>query len=82
LFVATNTDPIEPARVDKPAGDLGWGLSPGGPFTAMTTTATTVVSGTRTAGTSTPIYFSVALSYALDTPGNYSLPLLFSLISP
>lgn len=81
-FTATNTDPSEPARANKPTTDLEWGLAAGGPFTGVTTSVATLTSGTPTAGTATPVFFRILLSYALDTPGNYDLPLLFTLVSP
>ena len=82
VFSATNTDPTEPARTTKPASDLQWSLAASGTYTGMTLTASTLTTGVPTAGSSIPLYFRVLLSYALDTPGNYSLPLLFTLVSP
>lgn len=81
-FTATNTDPTEPARTNKPSTDLQWGLSAGGPFTGVGTTVATLNTGTPSAGTATPVYFRILLSYAQDTPGSYALPLLFTLVSP
>ncbi len=72
-----------PARANKPSTELRVGLSAGGPFTNLTTTAFTLqTGGAATAGTVLPLYFRVVYSWLLDTPGTYSLPLQLTLTAP
>lgn len=80
---ATWTASPAPARANKPLADLRWSNAAAGPFTAMTTTATTLRTGAAaTAGTAAPIYFRVQYSWLLDTPGTYSLPIQITVTSP
>lgn len=78
---ATSTG-TEPARADKPATDLEWSLSPDGPFTSMTTSPANVTAGAPTAGTAVAIFYRTLYNWTNDTPGNYSLQLVFTIISP
>lgn len=82
LWTATNTSPGAPARTDKPAADLLWSTSPGGPFVALTTSNASLVTGGATAGTSTTLYFQTLYAWILDTPGDYGLTLVLTLTSP
>lgn len=82
VWNATNTSPGAPARTNKPAGDLMWSKNAGGPFVAMTTAGTNLVTGTATASNTTTLYFQTLYSWTLDTPGNYSLALVLTLTSP
>lgn len=82
LWTATNTSPGAPARTDKPAADLLWSTSPGGPFVALTTSNASLVTGGATAGTSTTLHFQTLYSWILDTPGDYGLALVLTLTSP
>lgn len=78
--VSTQT---EPARANKPAGDLTWSTSSGGPFVALSTTPVTVASGSATAGaTAASLFYRTLYSWALDTPGDYSLQIVFTLTAP
>lgn len=70
------------ARANKPVTDLLWGNASGGPFTAMSATATQIGSGSGTGGTVVPLYFESLWNYATDTPGNYSIVVTFTLASP
>lgn len=79
---ATNTQPGVSAWTNKPAGDLLWSTAAGGPFTALSTTPATVTSGNASAGTGSSFFFRTAYSWALDTPGAYSLAVVFTLVAP
>ncbi len=81
-WTATNTQPGVNARANKPAADLEWGTAVGGPFTALSVTPATAKSGSATAGTPTSIFFQTMYSWGLDTPGAYSLPVVFTLLAP
>lgn len=70
------------ARANKPVGDLLWGLNSGGPFTAMTTTATTVTSGTRGAANNVQLYYRTLWNISLDGPGTYSLTVSYTVTAP
>jgi hypothetical protein len=73
----------EPARVGKPASDLLWSATAGGTFVGLTTTPVQISAGTLT-GTGTPVTLFYRANYAwtLDTPGNYTLPVVFTLTAP
>ncbi|HTR21971.1 MAG TPA: hypothetical protein VMH88_14055 [Gemmatimonadales bacterium] len=73
---------VAPARVNKPASDLQWSLAANGTFAGLTTAAVTVTNGTATAGTVTNFFYRTLYSFSLDTPGNYSLAVVYTLISP
>jgi len=73
---------VAPARVNKPAADLQWSLAANGTFTGLTTTAVTTVTGVATAGTATSFFYHTLYDWTLDTPGNYSLTVVYTLISP
>jgi len=81
-WTATNTSPGAPARANKPAGDLKWGMLSTGPFAALTTSDVTLVTGTATASNATTLYFQTLYNWTLDTPGNYSLAIVLTLTSP
>src|SRR5207247_1838280 len=70
------------ARRNRPAADLQWGTAVGGPFAAWSVTPATAKSGSATAGTPTSIFFQTMYSWGLDTPGAYSLPVVFTLLAP
>jgi hypothetical protein len=78
-WTAVSTPPFT-ARASKPAADLQWGT--GGPFTALTTTAATAASGGGTGGTPASFVFHTVYSWGLDTPGSYSLAIVFTLLAP
>ncbi|MFI5234560.1 MAG: hypothetical protein ACHQXA_02510 [Gemmatimonadales bacterium] len=75
---STGTPPLP-----KPASDLAWGTSPGGPFTAISTTAATILSSaTRSNAISATLSFRTDWHWIQNTTGVYSLPLVFTLVSP
>ncbi|HEX6557829.1 MAG TPA: hypothetical protein VF021_00160 [Longimicrobiales bacterium] len=78
---ATNTG-TEPARTNKPASDLQWATSVAGPFTATTTTPASITSGSATAGSAVALYYRTLYSWGLDTPGSYSLQVVFTITAP
>lgn len=67
----------------KSAANLSWGTTAAGAFTGLTTTAAAVTTGARSNGASTTIYFRTAYSAdysdAGNRPGQYSLPLVFTI---
>lgn len=72
-----------PARANKPASDLQWSRFASGPFTDFTTSNVTVENGAiATAGTVVPLYFRVRYDWLLDTPGDYSIPVQFTITAP
>jgi hypothetical protein len=81
-WTATNTSPGAPARTNKPAGDLQWAISSGGPFAALTASDANLVGGSATSGNATTLYFQTVYDWTLDTPGNYSLSIVLTLTSP
>ncbi len=81
-WTAVNTEPGVSARANKPAGDLLRATAVGGPFTALSTTPATVVSGGASVGTATNFFFRTTYAWAVDTPGTYSLVVTFTLLAP
>lgn len=82
FWTATNTSPGAPARTTKPAGDLQWSKVSTGPFNALTTSDISLTTGAATASNVTTLYFQTLYDWLLDTPGNYSLPVVLTLTSP
>lgn len=82
LWTASNTTAGVTARVNKPAADLQWSTSPGGPFAGVTVVGTTFTSGSATGGKTTTIYYHTLYSWTLDTPGAYSLVVVLTLTAP
>lgn len=82
FWTATNTSPSAPARTTKPPGDLRWSTVSNGTFSALTTGDVTLVSGSATASSATTLYFQTLYDWTLDTPGNYSLSVVLTLIAP
>ena len=72
----------EPARTDKPASDLSWSTAAGGPFTDLATTPAEVANGSATAGTVVQLFYRTRYQWTLDTPGNYSLQVIFTIAAP
>ncbi len=71
------------ARVAKPAADLQWSTSGGAPFTALTTSNAGL--GTSASGTASvveTISYRTLWDYTLDTPGTYSLDVVFTVTAP
>lgn len=82
FWTAVNTSPGAPARTTKPAGDLRWSTASNGTFNSLTTSDVNLVTGAATASNVTTLYFRTTYSWTLDTPGNYSLPIVLTLTSP
>lgn len=72
----------EPARTNKPSTDLSWSLAAGGPFTDLTTTPVTIAGGNSTTGLGGALYYRTRYNWTLDTPGNYSIQVVFTLVAP
>lgn len=83
FWTATNTDPSTPARSTKPLSDLQWSnTGTNGSFSAVTGATVQIGAGNGTAGTVIPLYFRALWNYTLDTPGNYSVNVTFTLTAP
>src|SRR5882672_9133087 len=65
-WTGTNTSPGAPARTNKPAGDLEWAISSGGPFAALTASDANLVAGSATASDATTLYFQTLYKWTLD----------------
>jgi hypothetical protein len=78
---AANTE-AEPARANKPASDLGWALNSLGPFTDVTTNPVQVTSGPRTLASTISLFYRTRYQWDLDTPGIYSLLVVFTIVAP
>ena len=72
----------EAARPDKPSTDLQWSTTANGTFVGITTTPAPVGTGTATNGTSLSLFYQTRYAWTLDTPGNYSLQVVFTLTAP
>jgi hypothetical protein len=71
------------ARAAKPAGDLQWSTSGGAPFTALTTSnAGLSTSASGTASDISTVSYRTLWDYTLDTPGTYSLAVVFTVTAP
>ncbi|HEY8309259.1 MAG TPA: hypothetical protein VIG47_01820, partial [Gemmatimonadaceae bacterium] len=78
--VATTAEPV---RANKPVGELLWAHVLGGPYTALlANSGVSLATGAATNGTVVPLYFQTNLAWNLDTPGNYSIQVRFTLSSP
>lgn len=81
-WTAVNTNP-EPARTTKPASDQLWSTSVAGVFTALGTTPTTVTTGAAaTAASTVTLFYRTNYAWGVDTPGAYSLQVVFTLTAP
>jgi hypothetical protein len=70
------------ARANKPVGDLLWGT--GTPSTALTTTAAAIVplTSTGTSGATSTVNYRITWGYTNDTPGTYTIPVVYTLTAP
>jgi hypothetical protein len=82
LWTATNTVPGVPARASKPSTDLQWSTSAGGTFSGFTTTNVTLASGGVTNAAATSLFYRTLYSWTADTPGNYALPVIITVVAP
>jgi hypothetical protein len=70
------------ARANKPVGDLQRATAAGGPYAAVTTTNTTMVTGTAGAANVVTMFYRILWSYTVDTPGTYRLTVIYTLTAP
>lgn len=70
------------ARATKPVGDLLWATTSGGAYTAMTAVNVTVATGTRGVANVTTIFYKQNWTWNLDTPGTYTLTVVFTATAP
>lgn len=83
FWTANNTDPSTPARATKPLSDLQWSNTGADlTFAPVTNSTVQIGAGNGTAGTVVPLYFRALWDYSLDTPGNYSVNVTFTLTAP
>ncbi len=82
----TATDPTtpasttDPARAAKPASDLSFDVDGADAWAGVSTTDTDVVTGAaRGAHTGPSVAYRIALAYADDTPGTYTLGLTYTI---
>lgn len=67
----------------KPTSDLTWATAVGGPYTAMSTTPTTIISAASASNTITKVISYRTIWHFIDNPpGTYSLTLTYTLVSP
>ncbi len=66
----------------KPASELQWSTTGGAPFTTVTTATDLLATGGATTGLSKNITYRVTYSFTTDVPGTWTLPLVFTLVSP
>jgi hypothetical protein len=71
------------ARPNKPAADLLWAPDPlPASFQPLSTTPGLLASGTATAATTITLHYRMLWSWALDSPGTYSIPVRLTVSSP
>jgi hypothetical protein len=75
------TVPADGSSIVKPASDAAW-ADGSGVFTPLSTTVTTVTTGTATAGTLVTLSVRTAYLFQQDGPGSYSLPLVLTITAP
>jgi hypothetical protein len=79
---ATNTTAGVTAWATKPSTDLQLGSSTTGPFTPLTTGGYTLSSSGATATLDLPVAYKVLLDWRADTPGQYSLDVVYTVTAP
>lgn len=71
------------ANASKAVGDLLWATTSGGTYTGLTTSPATFSSAaTGNSGVAQPVFYKTLWSYANDTPGDYSLVVVYTLSAP
>jgi len=70
------------ARANKPVADLQRAIAVGGPYVAVTTTNTTITSGTAGAANLVTLFYRVLWAYTVDTPGTYRITVVYTLTAP
>lgn len=79
---ATSVQPGVTARPNKPAGDLEWSSSPAGPFVGLTVSGAAVRTGAAGGAAATTVYYHTLYDWTRDTPGSYSLSVIFTITAP
>ena len=79
---ATNTTAGVAAWTTKPSTVLQLGAAAAGPFTALTTAGYTLSSTGPTATLELPVAYKVLLNWGSDTPGQYSLDVVYTVTAP
>jgi hypothetical protein len=72
------------AASTKPVGDLRWATTAGGTYVALTTglSTTNLLSTAATAGASQQVFYQTLWKWTQDGPGTYTLPIVFTMVSP
>ena len=79
---ASNMTPGVTAWVAKPSTDLQLGAATTGPFTALTTAGYTLSNSGATATLDLPVAYKLLLDWRNDTPGQYSLDVVYTVTAP
>jgi hypothetical protein len=82
LWSATNTSGGAPARLNKPATDLGWSTASNGVFSPLSVVDADLATGAASGGNVRTIFFRTAYNWTLDAPGVYTLVVILTLTSP
>jgi hypothetical protein len=70
------------AWASKPVSDLHWSLTSTGVSTAVSTTATTLMTGNPSSGTPINVYFRPVVHWLTDKPGTYTMGVTFTITAP
>jgi len=70
------------ANASKAAGDLQWAKTSGGSYTSLSTSPASLLAASGTGNTSQQVYYKTLWSYSSDTPGDYSLVVVYTLSAP
>lgn len=79
---AASTTPGVAAWAAKPSTDLQLGAATTGPFTALTTAGYTLSNSGATANLDLPVSYKLLLDWGADTPGQYSLDVVYTVTAP
>jgi hypothetical protein len=79
---ATSTTPGVVAWATKPSTDLQLGAVTTGPFTSLTTAGYTLSNSGATANLDLPVAYKLLLDWGADTPGQYSLDVVYTVTAP
>jgi hypothetical protein len=82
LWSATNASGGAPARLDKPAEDLGWSTASNGVFSPLSIVDANLATGAASGGNVRTVFLRTVYSWTLDTPGIYTLVVILTLTSP
>ena len=71
------------AQATKPVGNLRWRTAGAAPGTALTTSNVSIASSANgTGGAATIVSYDIVWAYATDTPGTYTIPVVFTAAAP